>query len=355
MPRPEDAAGPAGGGGAVPSASGSPALAMGPAAEAGGESGAGVGVGGGVGGEVGGGGGGAAGLRLAVGESLERLEALQDDVEQLVEGVGRRVTDSLRAMYAELRRDLLAARRLHHALFPAPGRVGPLEFSYLCAPAQEIGGDYLHAHTSCRGGRAALTLTVLDVTGHGIGAAMAVHELHGVLSRLATECGSLSPRRVIRTLNRAVLAGLAPRAVFASAVCVRAQAGGGLEWASAGHPPAVVRRADGSVERLEATCAMLGVEEDAVFRPEPRRVGFEAGDTVLLCTDGAADGATASGERLGISGLCRVLERGFAATRGWRPEAVLRHLNELRGGPSPDDTLIVRLRHGGSGPEPAAA
>ncbi|MEO1717786.1 MAG: hypothetical protein AAFR76_11810, partial [Planctomycetota bacterium] len=79
--------------------------------------------------------------------------------------------------YGEVRRELTDARRIHEAMFPAPMMDGDVRFTYRYQPMRQIGGDYLHvavSPTDCgRGER--LCVVVLDVTGHGIPAALNVN------------------------------------------------------------------------------------------------------------------------------------------------------------------------------------
>jgi anti-anti-sigma regulatory factor len=57
--------------------------------------------------------------------------------------------------------------------------------------------------------------------------------------------------------------------------------------ASAGHPPAVVLRSDGGIERAEKTGPALGLVHDAVFGE--RRVSLRPGDRLFFYSDGLTD------------------------------------------------------------------
>jgi sigma-B regulation protein RsbU (phosphoserine phosphatase) len=64
-------------------------------------------------------------------------------------------------------------------------------------------------------------------------------------------------------------------------------ASGSLSWANGGHPPGLLRRVDGSVERLEVTGALLGAMRNAVYTELETVV--EPGDRILLYTDGVTE------------------------------------------------------------------
>src|SRR5262249_42834489 len=96
---------------------------------------------------------------------------------------GRRFGQSMLAeRYGELERDLVDARRIHEALFPPPVTRGPVRLAYRYDPMRQIGGDFLYAHPILPApgvNDGPLSVVLIDVTGHGVPAAMTVSGLHG--------------------------------------------------------------------------------------------------------------------------------------------------------------------------------
>jgi serine phosphatase RsbU (regulator of sigma subunit) len=80
-----------------------------------------------------------------------------------------------------------------------------------------------------------------------------------------------------------------------------------LSVVSGGHPPALVRRADGSVEVLACHGTLIGLLPE--LNLETVQVALRRGDTLLLYTDGATEARLATGEELGQSRLTRLLAR----------------------------------------------
>lgn len=248
--------------------------------------------------------------------------------------------------FQEVNKDLLDARKIHEGAFPEAVREGSVQFTYEYHPMSEIGGDYLHAH---RGGGAsegepALSLALLDVTGHGIAAALTVNRLHGELTRLYAENPDLRPIEVLRALNRYVYLTVSGHSVFVTAFIMRADPSDNLlEYASAGHPPAFLRTASGVVAELGATAMVLGAlpDEDYVIDEGVHSLG--PGDSIVAYTDGAIEVRGSDGEMLGIEGLKRVYQSGWADAKGRWPAAMVHAVNRYRAGPADDDTLIVEL------------
>ena len=117
------------------------------------------------------------------------------------------------------------------------------------------------------------------------------------------------PARLLAQLNR--LTASVTKGQFATMTVALVEAGGArITYASAGHPPVLVRRArTGAVERLPAVGGPpLGPFDDAVYTQ--RRTGFQPGDITLLYTDGLVE---RRGEDI-QDGIGRVAEH----LRAWR-------------------------------------
>lgn len=261
---------------------------------------------------------------------------------------------ALRGRYSEMKRELVDARRIHEALFPHPVDSGPVRFCYRYEPMRQIGGDYLYAFLPGGLRGTVLSLVVMDVTGHGIPAALTVNRLHGELERVFAEAGDPRPGDVLRLLNRYVHLTLATHSVYVTALCIRVDAGAGaLEYASGGHPPAFLRGVDGTVEQLDSTSFVLGACADADFDPEPRTLRFGPGDSLIAYTDGATEARDSRGRFLGIAGIQRAIATGRADRVGGWAETILRAVEDYRYGSAADDTLVIEISRPVAGDEPA--
>jgi serine phosphatase RsbU (regulator of sigma subunit)/uncharacterized integral membrane protein len=256
--------------------------------------------------------------------------------------------------YGMLRQELAYARQLHEALFPQPKSDGSVRFSYRYEPMRQIGGDYLYAHTSnLPGVGEVVSVVLLDVTGHGIPAALTVNRLHGEIDLRFAEQPDIGPGELLRILNRYVALTLAKHSIFATAVCFRIDAASGkLSYASGGHPPAFIRGVDGTLRDLDPTSFVLGACADRDFDPGERQVDFFEGDSLIAYTDGAIESRSIEGKMLKIDGLRRILASPAVAGAGgaagighgtWA-ERVLSEVTRHRGGmPPEDDTLAIEI------------
>ena len=111
-----------------------------------------------------------------------------------------------------------------------------------------------------------------------------------------------------------------------------------LRWSNAGHPPPLLRTADGRVRTLDTVPdLMIGVDgsrtrhgHDEVMPP---------GSTLVLYTDGLVERRT-EGVDVGIARLARALEEHGSAA----PDPLCDSLMAVLGGPPDDDVALVVLR-----------
>lgn len=252
----------------------------------------------------------------------------------------------LKGRYGEIKQELASARQIHESLFPKPMLTGPVRFEYRYEPMRQIGGDYLFTKLTPIEGQAhpVLHMAVVDVTGHGIGAALTVNRLYGEIARRFGENSNASPGEILTGLNDYLHHTLATHSVYATAVCLRFDPNAcTLEWASAGHPPAFLRTVDGRIDRLDSTTLVLGACRGVDFQPNPQSAKFHPGDMVLVYTDGAIEARNAQGRMLGLRGLESLVASAPPDETGGFASAILRGVDEHRFGPPQDDTLVVEV------------
>ncbi len=156
--------------------------------------------------------------------------------------------------------------------------------------------------------RVRLNVLLLDVTGHGIAAALTVNRLYGEVERLFAENPHAGPGEVLSALNKYVHLTLATHSVYVTALCLRLdQERGVLEYASGGHPPAFLCGADGRIEQLDSTAFVLGACAAPDFDPAVESRPFMPGDTLLAYTDGAIEARNSAGRMLSIAGFTKII------------------------------------------------
>lgn len=222
---------------------------------------------------------------------------------------------------------------------PARDDAVGLEYAALYRPAdtdQEVGGDW-YSVMSLPDDRT--YLAVGDVVGHGLMAVEDMAQLRSTANAYAYQ--GLRPAQLLTELNRFAESQL--RGEFATNfVAIFDPHAGSLTYGSAGHLPALLRRADtGDLVLLhDATGPILGPFSDSVYTESTVQVG--PGDVIIMYTDGLVE---CYGECIdvGISNLEEIVAQ-------WPPAALLdcEALTEvIAPAPQPDDVSLLIARVGG--------
>lgn len=159
------------------------------------------------------------------------------------------------------------------------------------------------------------------------------------------------PTDVLAMLNRAMFVGLegaAPRNFCTVLVATLQADSAGFEVtiAGAGHPPALLLRADGATETLSgAGGPPVGWHSDARFDAQTTLLGN--GDALVMYTDGLTE-ARRDGALLGEEGVVAALEPGRPGAAAQLVER-LTHALEGAGVEVRDDAAALVMRVGGGG------
>jgi sigma-B regulation protein RsbU (phosphoserine phosphatase) len=209
----------------------------------------------------------------------------------------RTMADELRQRNEELARwradheaDLAAAHATQQVLVPTrlPKMKGwSVESIY--QPVIEIGGDVFGW---CPAGNGHWLFWLADATGHGAAAAL-LTALAAQLFRQACET-EREPGAILCAVNREFLKVFGGRA-FMTACCALVGPEGDLTFAGAGHPPLLVRRADGGVEAFGPQATILGFKDGETM--EQCRTTLQSGDAAVLYSDGLFAFKGRDGER----------------------------------------------------------
>jgi PAS domain S-box-containing protein len=193
----------------------------------------------------------------------------------------------------------------------------------------KVGGDWYDA-VPLRDGR--VMLAIGDVVGHGVRAAASMGKLRNVLQYSALD--GLAPGAVLQRLN-AYFCALADADMATLLVAEYDPARQRIRYSNAGHPPALLRLPDGTIEALEGGRSMpLCASEQAQYREAER--DLPAGSMLVLYTDGLIE---RRGESLDV-GFSRLAQSLSSASE--EVEAVADNLlRDLLAGDAPADDVAL--------------
>ena len=216
-------------------------------------------------------------------------------------------SEMFRRGFLGLRREIAQASSIHESLFPEPLTSDVFTFDFVYRPMRFLGGDFIHRSLTPSG---RLRIILLDVTGHGLAAAMTVTRLDGEIERILAEQPDIEPRDLLKDLNHYSYLTLAPHSIFATGLVAEVEPSTGvLRFASAGHPAAFVRTLNGEVSSLPSTGIMLGAEDTAGYVCTQTTLTLLPQSVLILYTDGVIESRGPDGEQLGLERFEALLRR----------------------------------------------
>jgi len=206
-------------------------------------------------------------------------------------------------------RELDEARRIQRKLLPTEmPTVDGWEIAASWQPATGVGGD---CYDAIPFGRSRIGLSIADVVGKGIPAALLMSNLQASVRAFATEAAQ--PAELCQQVNRILCGRIAEDRFISFFYCVIDCELGLLTFANAGHYAPVLVRGDGQVDRLGACGPVLGVFPDAAYRQH--RIPIGSGDRLVLFTDGISEAHDGTDEEFGEDRLVELVRehRGCSA------------------------------------------
>jgi sigma-B regulation protein RsbU (phosphoserine phosphatase) len=229
------------------------------------------------------------------------------------------------------------ARRIQRKLLPASlPQIDGWEVASSWQPASGVGGDCFDALAF---GRTRLALSIADVVGKGIPAALLMSNLQAAVRAFATDAAQ--PGELCQQVNRILCGNIAEGRFISFFYCVIDSDLATLTYANAGHYLPILIRADGTVERLDRGGAVLGVFPETAY--EQGEVALAAGDRLILFTDGITEARNAADEEFGEERLVTIA----VANRSCSAPALQARLAEavatFAGGEFQDDATLIVL------------
>jgi sigma-B regulation protein RsbU (phosphoserine phosphatase) len=241
-----------------------------------------------------------------------------------------------------LKRDLEVAREIQNAMLPEGTWSGPgVEAFGLTKPANTVGGDFYDILPQPDG---TVLVALGDVAGKASPAALLMALLLAILRTLVDE--GLPLPALVKRLNLQV-SRHAPASRFITLFLASyTPATGRLEFVNAGQTPPLLRRQNGSIERLMSGGVALGMFEGSTY--EAGELHLNPGDALLMYSDGLTEAESPDGRPFDEAGLERTLalyagayQKSAAAELGKAVfDAVERHRRDQR---LQDDLTVLVL------------
>jgi sigma-B regulation protein RsbU (phosphoserine phosphatase) len=185
-----------------------------------------------------------------------------------------------------------------------------------------------------------LALFLLDVSGHGIGAALLSVSVMNVLrSSSLPQTDFSDPAAVLKALNRNFQMENQNNMYFTIWYGVWTQATGELTFACAGAPPALLIPPGGEAAELGTPDMIVGVETDSDY--ENRSVPIPAGSRLYLFSDGVYEVRKSTGKMMAFREFTDLLAARAKQNQGSIVHEVLQQIQSLAGTDHFDDDFSL--------------
>lgn len=206
-------------------------------------------------------------------------------------------------------------------------------------PSKQVGGDYfdiINIDSNCLG------ITIADVSGKGMGAALLMSNLQASLQSLVKENYSLD--KLVGRINNVIYQNTDPEKYITFFYGQLDKKTLTFDYINAGHNPPYLLHKDGTMDELITGGIILGMMPDMPY--EIGACQLKKGDMLMLYTDGVTETMTLEDEEYEETRLINFLKRTGLSKK---PEEInndlILELERFAGGaPQNDDITILTLQ-----------
>src|SRR5215470_1122378 len=233
----------------------------------------------------------------------------------------------------EIQKELEVARRIQLSILPG---VFPVSTNFRVAaqyvPMSSVAGDlydYIIADDHRVG------LLIADVSGHGVPAALIASMVK--LAAASQRAVAAEPCQFLSGMNSALLGNTQNQFVTAAYVYLNSESGE-LRYSAAAHPPLLLVR-NGRVTQIEENGLMLAAFRFASYSTAVHKL--EAGDRMVMYTDGILEATNAAGDFFGHEALCDLLTRTRTLSPAKAADSIVSSVRQWSGKQDDDLTILV--------------
>ncbi len=189
----------------------------------------------------------------------------------------------IREYHEMIQRDLKLAEQVQGSLVPNPFENEYIDVRIKYLPMIGVGGDYADIYSN---GENICYLTLVDVTGHGITAALLVNRVCSELRQLTRE--DLEPREILYHLNHFIYDTFYRTGMFLTMfTCAIDFQRKSCCYAGAAHPAAILwKKKEKQFIQLASQNTIIGFEKMDIGQFIQEQVSLNSGDRLFLYTDG---------------------------------------------------------------------
>lgn len=239
---------------------------------------------------------------------------------------------------------LSLADEAQQSLFPqGPPEIAGAEIGARCTFSEKTGGDYYDFVDCSPCGAGQFSTAIGDVSGHGVSAALLMTSARAYIRALTGQ--GLPLMEVVGRANRLITGDCAKTGHFMTAfTAICNMETRTVTWIRAGHDPGLLYTpATDTFEELIGQGLALGVDEEYLYQETVTPV--EAGQILILYTDGIWEAHSPAGKSFGKDNLRRIIcENSHRSAQEMVDLLITEVQNHRKGLPLEDDCTAIIIK-----------
>lgn len=246
--------------------------------------------------------------------------------------------EHLERFHKMIERDLDLAKQVQASLVPANYADERIAVAVEYLPMIGLGGDFALLYDDKEGH---IYLTIADVTGHGITAALMVNRIYSELRKHIRD--GLQPREVTSRLNDFYYNTFSKLGIYITLFILKIDLKNKkLYYAGSAHPAGLLFRPTArKAIRLDSQNKIIGFEPSVPGRISEDVITLQSGDRIVLYTDGIIESENASGKQYGFSGLQKILTSNLTQPPETAAATVVSDVTRFANAELRDDIMLV--------------
>ena len=240
--------------------------------------------------------------------------------------------------HAMIERDLSLAQRIQDSLVPQYYKDQDIEIGVKYQPMIGVGGDFADIYKDAND---CVYLTIIDVTGHGIAAALLVNRVCSEIQKFVRD--GLEPRQVLFHLNEFFVQNLTATGLFLTILSLKIDLPNKtLTYAGSAHPPGLlINRHKRTLTQLTSENLIIGFEASKPEKFTQSTNSLSKGDRIVLYTDGIVEAENSSEKAFGMKGLKKSLQHHFKLSVQDAAEQVVKDIQLYSQAELKDDVMMM--------------
>ncbi|HRI03065.1 MAG TPA: SpoIIE family protein phosphatase [Pyrinomonadaceae bacterium] len=236
-----------------------------------------------------------------------------------------------------MERELELATEIQQRFQPeGPPTVEGYDFQGISFSCYEIGGDYYDFIPRHDG---KMLVALGDVSGKGTSASLLMSSLHAAVHGQVAAKTPLV--QLVTSVNEYLTENTPGNRFITFFVTELDPATGELTFINAGHNPALIGRADGTIEQLDSSGLPLGLMGFAEY--EVGKAQLNSGDVLFIYSDGVSEANNLAEDEFGMDRLIQVISANVGRSASGIRDKVESALSDFTGTAAPNDdiTLVI--------------